>query len=41
MQDEQAAKEKYPIIYQVAQRMAKDDSNAYGLNSKGTKGNIN
>lgn len=41
MKDPKAAEEKYPVIFQAAAKAAIDDASAYGLNSKGTKGNIN
>lgn len=41
MKDPQAAHEKYPKIYSIAKALAKSDASAYGLNSKGTAGNIN
>lgn len=41
MKDPKAAEEKYPFIFEFAANQAKQDADAYGLNSKGTKGNIN
>ena len=41
MKDYDKAKEKYEIVYKAANKMAEDDSSAYGLNEDGTKGNIN
>ena len=41
MKDPQNAHEKYPEIYSIAKALAKSDASAYGLNSKGTAGNIN
>ena len=41
MKDPQNAHEKYPEIYSIAKALAESDASAYGLNSKGTAGNIN
>lgn len=41
MKDPKAAEEKYPFIFEFAANQAKRDADAYGLNSEGTKGNIN
>ena len=41
MQNVNAAREKYPIVFGLAEELAEDDSSAYGPNKKGTKGNIN
>lgn len=41
MKDPKSAKEKYPIIFQLAKDLAIEDASAYGMNKKGTKGNIN
>lgn len=41
MKDPKQAEEKYPVIFQLAKDLASEDASAYGMNSKGTKGNIN
>ena len=41
MKDSKSAEEKYPIIFQLAKDLAVEDASAYGMNKKGTKGNIN
>lgn len=41
MKDPKSAEEKYPIIFQLAKDLAVEDASAYGMNKKGTKGNIN
>ena len=41
MKDPKTAEDKYPFIFEFAANLAKRDADAYGLNSKGTKGNIN
>lgn len=41
LKDENKAKEQYPEIFALAETLAEEDANAYGLNSKKTKGNIN
>lgn len=41
MKDETAAKNKYPELAALAETLSVDDANAYGLNGKKTKGNIN
>lgn len=41
MKDSKSAKEKYPIIFSLAKDLAVEDASAYGMNKKGTKGNIN
>ena len=41
MKDRESAQKQYPFIFEFAENQAKQDADAYGLNSKGTKGNIN
>ena len=41
LKDENKAKEQYPEIFALAETLAEEDANAYGLNGKKTKGNIN
>ena len=41
IKDPKSAEEKYPIIFQLAKDLAVEDASAYGMNKKGTKGNIN
>lgn len=41
MKDPKSAEEKYPIIFRLAKDLAVEDASAYGMNKKGTKGNIN
>lgn len=41
MKNQDEAKTKYPFIFELSEKMAAADASAYGLNSKGTKGNIN
>lgn len=41
MKDQKSAEQKYPVVFQLARDLAIEDASAYGMNSKGTKGNIN
>lgn len=41
MKDQDAAREKYEYVFELAEKLADDDASAYGMNDKGTKGNVN
>ena len=41
MKDKDSARQKYPLIFDLAEKLAGEDASAYGLNGKKTKGNVN
>ena len=41
MKNPEEARKQYPFVFEFAENQAVQDAEAYGLNSKGTKGNIN
>lgn len=41
MKNPEEARKQYPFVFEFAENQAIRDAEAYGLNSKGTKGNIN